>query len=148
MTAAEWHEYLVRLAVEAGADRDRASERMAQAAQTFALLAPETHESASIAPGGAADVVAAARELRIAEQELRARWVLGGHPRERKRADRRVARARRELDAVLGARVPWSVHVERGLARWAGDESDAFSAAYARCTDVVPGAEVFPTWRE
>lgn len=33
-----------RDAVEAGADPARASERMAQAAQTFALLAPETAE--------------------------------------------------------------------------------------------------------
>lgn len=48
MTAAEWHAYLIRLAVEAGADPVRASERMAQAAQTFALLAPETAESAPL----------------------------------------------------------------------------------------------------
>lgn len=48
MTAAEWHAYLIRLAVEAGADPVRASERMAQAAQTFALLAPETAEPAPL----------------------------------------------------------------------------------------------------
>ena len=140
MTAVEWHEYLVRLAVEAGADAERASERMAQCAQTFALLTSDV-EAPMLAPGGAADVLANARELRIAEMELRALTGLPHRLRERKQADRRVSRARRALDAVLGAREPWSSLVDRGLSRWCDESGD--SAAYARHEGPVPGASVF-----
>ena len=72
MTAAEWHAYLIRLAVEAGADPVRASERMAQAAQTFALLAPETAESAPL------DAFSQADERRRVGAKLRERLAEGG----------------------------------------------------------------------